>query len=42
MGELQVEVDPAVVNLTAFETSFPEKRPFFVAGSGVFSFDASG
>lgn len=34
----QVEADPAVVNLTAFETSFPEKRPFFIAGSGVFSF----
>ena len=34
----QVEVDPAVVNLTAFEVSFPEKRPFFVAGSSVFSF----
>ena len=34
----QVEVDPAVVNLSAFETFFPEKRPFFVAGSGLFSF----
>jgi hypothetical protein len=34
----QVEADPAVVNLTAFETSFPEKRPFFIAGSGVFGF----
>ncbi|MBI3792659.1 MAG: hypothetical protein HY275_17520 [Gemmatimonadetes bacterium] len=34
----QVEVDPAVVNLSAFEVSFPEKRPFFVAGSSVFSF----
>lgn len=34
----QVEADPAVVNLTAFETSFPEKRPFFIAGSGVFSY----
>jgi uncharacterized protein DUF5916 len=34
----QVEVDPAVVNLTAFETSFQEKRPFFVEGSGVFGF----
>ncbi|HSA58044.1 MAG TPA: DUF5916 domain-containing protein [Gemmatimonadaceae bacterium] len=36
----QVEADPAVVNLTAFETSFPEKRPFFIAGSGVFGFGA--
>ncbi len=34
----QVEVDPAVVNLSAFETSFPEKRPFFVEGAGLFSF----
>jgi hypothetical protein len=34
----QVEVDPAVVNLSAFEVSFPEKRPFFLEGSDVFSF----
>ena len=34
----QVEVDPAVVNLSAFETSFPEKRPFFLEGSDVFTF----
>ncbi|MEP6766119.1 MAG: DUF5916 domain-containing protein, partial [Gemmatimonadaceae bacterium] len=34
----QVEVDPAVVNLSAFETSFSEKRPFFIEGSGVFDF----
>jgi hypothetical protein len=34
----QVEVDPAVVNLTAFETFFPERRPFFVEGSSIFSF----
>ncbi|HEU0053236.1 MAG TPA: DUF5916 domain-containing protein, partial [Longimicrobium sp.] len=34
----QVEVDPAVVNLTAFETVFDEKRPFFVEGSEIFSF----
>jgi hypothetical protein len=34
----QVEVDPAVINLSAFETSFDEKRPFFVANSGIFSF----
>jgi hypothetical protein len=26
----QVEADPAEVNLSAFETIFPEKRPFFV------------
>ncbi len=34
----QVEVDPAVINLSAFETSFPEKRPFFIANSGIFGF----
>ncbi|MDH3457791.1 MAG: carbohydrate binding family 9 domain-containing protein [Gemmatimonadota bacterium] len=31
----QVEVDPAVVNLSAFETSFSEQRPFFVEGRGL-------
>ncbi|HEX2091198.1 MAG TPA: DUF5916 domain-containing protein [Longimicrobiaceae bacterium] len=34
----QVEQDPAVVNLTAFESFFEEKRPFFVEGSGLLSF----
>jgi hypothetical protein len=34
----QVEVDPAVVNLSAFETVFDEKRPFFVEGSDLFRF----
>src|SRR5436190_16517875 len=34
----QVEVDPSVVNLSAFETFFPEKRPFFLEGSDVFKF----
>ena len=34
----QVEVDPAVVNLSAFETFYPEKRPFFVEGAGLFDF----
>jgi len=28
----QVEADPAVVNLTAFETVFEERRPFFIEG----------
>jgi uncharacterized protein DUF5916/cellulose/xylan binding protein with CBM9 domain len=32
----QVEADPGVLNLTAYETFFPEKRPFFVAGRGLF------
>jgi hypothetical protein len=34
----QVEADPAVVNLSAFETFFEEKRPFFVEGSSYFGF----
>ena len=34
----QVEVDPAVLNLSAFETFFPEKRPFFIEGAQVFEF----
>ncbi|HJU72342.1 MAG TPA: DUF5916 domain-containing protein [Gemmatimonadaceae bacterium] len=29
----QVEADPAVVNLTAFETIFDERRPFFIEGN---------
>jgi len=33
----QVEVDPAVVNLSAFETFFEEKRPFFIEGSQIFN-----
>src|SRR5439155_11554119 len=32
----QVEVDPAVVNLSQFETFFPEKRPFFLEGANIF------
>lgn len=35
----QVEADPAVLNLTAFEQSFAELRPFFVEGSGAFGRD---
>jgi uncharacterized protein DUF5916 len=34
----QVEVDPAVVNLTTVETFFPEKRPFFVERAELFAF----
>ena len=34
-----MEADPAVVNLNGFETFFAERRPFFVEGSGNFSFD---
>jgi len=32
----QVEVDQTVFNLSALETSFPEKRPFFTEGSDIF------
>lgn len=38
----QVEVDPAVINLSAFETFFPEKRPFFVEDAQIFDFELSG
>ncbi|MDH3269873.1 MAG: carbohydrate binding family 9 domain-containing protein [Gemmatimonadota bacterium] len=38
----QVEADPAVINLTAFETFFPEQRPFFVEDARVFDFSLSG
>jgi len=34
----QVESDPSVLNLTAFETFFPEKRPFFTNGTDLFDF----
>jgi len=34
----QVEADPSEVNLTAFETYFPEKRPFFIEGSNIYNF----
>ncbi len=34
----QIEADPAVVNLTAFETFFSERRPFFVEGTGLYQF----
>ena len=37
----QVEADPAQVNLTAFESFFPERRPFFVEGANIFSFGFS-
>lgn len=38
----QVEADPAVINLTAFETFFPEQRPFFVEDARGFDFKLSG
>ncbi|HEX6589936.1 MAG TPA: DUF5916 domain-containing protein [Longimicrobiales bacterium] len=33
----QVEADPAVVNLSAFETFFEERRPFFTEGAQLFN-----
>ena len=38
----QVEADPSEVNLSAFESYFPEKRPFFIEGSNIFNFPLSG
>ncbi len=38
----QVEADPSVVNLTAFETFFEERRPFFVEGANLFNFGSGG
>lgn len=35
----QVESDPAVLNLSAFETFFPERRPFFTEGIQIFEYD---
>ncbi len=35
----QVDADPAVLNLTAFENFFEERRPFFVEGINIYEFD---
>src|SRR5690606_35625229 len=35
----QVEADPAVLNLSAFETFVAERRPFFVEGMGLYRFE---
>jgi hypothetical protein len=37
----QVEADPAVLNLSSFETFFGERRPFFLEGTGIFSYRTS-
>jgi len=37
----QVESDPAVLNLSAYESFFDERRPFFVAGRGLFDFSVN-
>lgn len=34
----QVEADPSVVNLTAFETYYQEKRPFFIEGQNILDY----
>jgi hypothetical protein len=38
----QVEADPSVLNLTAFEIFFEEKRPFFLEGNEIFDFEING
>ena len=35
----QVEADPSVLNLTAFEQFYQERRPFFLEGQGIFRYD---
>jgi hypothetical protein len=35
----QVEADPSVVNLTAYETFYEEKRPFFLEGRKILEFE---
>src|SRR5687768_2678671 len=37
----QVEADPSVLNLSAFESFFEERRPFFLEGSGILTFNTS-
>jgi uncharacterized protein DUF5916 len=38
----QVEADPSEVNLSAFETFFQEKRPFFIEGRNILNFQIMG
>ncbi len=38
----QVEADPAVLNLSTFETFYPEKRPFFMEGMQIIRFPTFG
>jgi hypothetical protein len=37
----QVEADPAILNLSAIETFYPERRPFFLEGAGQFKLTLS-
>lgn len=38
----QVELDPSVINLTAYEVYYDEKRPFFLEGKHILEFDNNG
>lgn len=38
----QVEADPSEINLTAYETYFEEKRPFFVEGQNIINYRITG
>ena len=38
----QVEVDPAVINISDQETYYTEKRPFFIEGANIFDFGRGG
>lgn len=38
----QVEADPSEVNLSAYETYFQEKRPFFIEGKDILDFQITG
>lgn len=37
----QVEIDQSIINLTAFETFYAEKRPFFLEGADIFRFGST-
>lgn len=37
----QVEIDQSIINLTAFETFYSEKRPFFLEGADLFRFGST-
>ncbi len=38
----QVEVDPAIINISDEETYYQEKRPFFIEGASIFDFGRGG
>jgi len=38
----QVESDPSEMNLSAFETFYEEKRPFFLEGKNIFNYEFDG